>query len=57
MAIRAKHFQVLLLGVHRVAVDVVNLNRDFAGQWMPSCPAAPIALVARLIEDVIPDGL
>ena len=57
MAIRAQHFEILLLGVHRVAVDVVNLNRDFAGQWMPSCPAAPIALMSPLIQNVVPDGL
>jgi hypothetical protein len=57
MAIWAQHFEVFLLGVHRIAVDVVNLNRDLAGQWMPSCPATPIALVARFIEDVVPDGL
>lgn len=57
VAVGAKHLQVLLLGVHSVAVDVVNLNRDAPSRRVDLGPVAPTALVAPAVQDVVAYGL
>lgn len=57
MAVGAKHLKVLLLGVRSVAVDVMDLHRDSASRRVELFPAAPIAFVASLVQDVVAYGL